>query len=232
LFIAGSILALSAGTAGAQTGEAGLVAGTPIVSPAPLAGGTSTYNIDVTNAGPENTTNVRIQTNFNLSGDDSLLTLGGASVSGGTCNIAGPRVAVCNVPALNVGQSASVSVTFSLAPTATGTITVNGTITSDLLDPNPDNFSSTGALPIDPPPTTPAPPTTAPPAIDPPVTTAVPEVPRPPATQAPASVPEAVPTQLPSTGTPATGVVILGLVGLAAGVALVLVGRGRRSLSG
>lgn len=225
------------GTAGAQTGEADLIAAAPVVAPAPRAGGTSTYAIDVSNAGPDATTNVRIQTNFNLSGDDSLLTLSGASVTGGTCNIAGPRAVVCNVGALGIGQTAAVSITFSLAPSAAGAITVNGTITSDLLDPDPDNFSSTGPLAIDPPPTTVPPPTAVPttvPTTVAPTTTVVPELPRPPAARVPAATPVPLATtpavtRLPSTGPPSRGVVWVGVAGLAGGFALLALGRQRRA---
>ena len=107
-------------------------------SPDPVtAGGTLTYTITVTNAGPNTATNVTVTDT--LPGSVSNIS---ASGSGWTCNVSG-YVVTCSLGSLNNNASATVTITVT-APSSGGTIINSASVSATQNDPDiSDNTTST-----------------------------------------------------------------------------------------
>jgi uncharacterized repeat protein (TIGR01451 family) len=107
------------------------------------AGGTLTYTLVVTNAGPNTATSVTV--------DDPLpapLTAGGAAASQGACTIAGGDVR-CALGDLAAGGQAQVTITIDVAASAAGTTLDNAaTVASAIADPNPQDNRSSASTPV------------------------------------------------------------------------------------
>ncbi len=114
------------------------------------AGGTTTYTIVASNAGPDAANSATVADTFPAACTAVSWTCVGAG--GGTCNASGSANinSVVNLPA---GGSTTFTAMCSIAPLATGTLTNTATVSSAVADPNPANNAATDTDTIIPPPT-------------------------------------------------------------------------------
>ena len=105
-----------------------------IASPNPTeAGQTLTYSVTVSNAGPFDATNV-VVTDTLPAGTTFISTSGCAEDPNG--------IPTCTVGTIVAGGSAQYTITTTVDPGATGTLTNTISVTSDIADPNPGNNSA------------------------------------------------------------------------------------------
>ncbi len=115
-------------------------------SPDPVnAGGTLTYTITVSNAGPSTATNVTVT--------DTLpagVSYVSASGTGWTCSQAS-GVVTCTRASLAVGTAPAITITVT-APASGGSITNTASVTGNETDPNTSNNSASASTTVNPPP--------------------------------------------------------------------------------
>lgn len=106
-------------------------------------GGTTSYTIVATNAGPSAVTGATVADTFPAACASVSYT--SVAAGGATGNTTGPASGNINDTALNlpVGASVTYTATCTIALTATGTLVNTATIASGVSDPNPDNNSAT-----------------------------------------------------------------------------------------
>jgi uncharacterized repeat protein (TIGR01451 family) len=105
-----------------------------------VAGKDQTYQLVVTNNGPDTARNVRVA--------DALpagLTYVSASPE---CSAVDATVA-CTVPSIDAGETRTFTVTANVSASAIGTLTNTATVGSDTTDPDPDDNTSTITVPIE-----------------------------------------------------------------------------------
>ena len=114
-------------------------------SPDPVTvGGTLTYNISVTNSGPNSASNVVVTDT--IPGSTTFVS---ASSSQGSCS--GTSTVTCNLGTLTNGASATVTIV--VIPTTTGSISNQASVTSSTTDPNTsDNTTPWVNTTVNPPP--------------------------------------------------------------------------------
>ncbi len=97
-------------------------------SPATVPTGSSgnTFTITVTNAGSSDADNVSVTDTV-----DATLQVTAVSADLGDCSASSGQIVDCTIPSLDGGQSATVTVTYSIDSGATGTVTNTATVTSD-----------------------------------------------------------------------------------------------------
>jgi trimeric autotransporter adhesin len=103
------------------------------------AGGSTTYTITASNAGPTGVTGATVADTFPA---DLTCTWTCAGAGGGTCTASGAGNINDSVN-LPSGGSVTYSASCSIAPTATGMLTNTATVTSSTTDPTPGNNSAT-----------------------------------------------------------------------------------------
>ena len=109
----------------------------PVVAGQPVG-----YRISVRNAGPSDARAVQVT-------DDLPATLTGvdAETSVGTCSIAAGTL-TCALGDLSAGATATIDLTATVSPGATGTLTNTARATSPTADPNPANNTGSAADPV------------------------------------------------------------------------------------
>jgi uncharacterized repeat protein (TIGR01451 family) len=105
-------------------------------APTVPAGSQQTYTLTVTNAGPNDATNVTI---LNTLPQQSSLVSATPS-QGAACT--GTLVLTCNLGTVANGGKATVTIIVSIVPDGVGTITDSATVSSDVTDPNTANNSA------------------------------------------------------------------------------------------
>jgi uncharacterized repeat protein (TIGR01451 family) len=141
-----------------DTADLGIVktASTTLVTP----NGSLSYNLVVTNNGPNNAVNVIVNDPI----PPQLITPA-YSVDGGAF---APWTGTYNTGTLAVGDTFTITITATVDPNAMdGTVINTATVKSDTPDPNTDNNTSTVEIPIEPPPIVPPPPPIVPPPVPP-----------------------------------------------------------------
>ncbi|GAH29492.1 unnamed protein product [marine sediment metagenome] len=97
-----------------------------------IAGESLTYSINVSNAGPSDAQNVVITENYEAS---FLFSSSSLSPDSGTTN-------QWTFKTIKAGDSETISITGSIAPSAVGSLSNSATLTSDMADKDPDNNST------------------------------------------------------------------------------------------
>jgi uncharacterized repeat protein (TIGR01451 family) len=109
-----------------------------VLAPGLIAGGSGTYQITVTNAGPSAASNVVISDT-----QTPPLTLQAITSTGGTCS-----TLPCTIPVLAAGASETISATYGVPSNASGSVTNTATVTTSTPDPNLGNNTATLVSPI------------------------------------------------------------------------------------
>lgn len=104
-----------------------------------MVGNEFTYNLTVTNLGPDAADNVVVTDTL-----PANVTVASAIASQGTCAGTGPLT--CNLGTL--AQNGKATITLTLTPNAVGSITNQASVTSSLLDPKSDNNSASHSTKI------------------------------------------------------------------------------------
>ncbi|MFY9556797.1 MAG: FG-GAP-like repeat-containing protein, partial [Blastocatellia bacterium] len=158
---AGAFQTLLGGTSNSFSSDAFIskFAATPILStdlrismtaspPSGVAGSTITYNITITNDGPERASNVIV------SDDLPVTTVFQNCNSQFECSSAGNSVTF-NINSLDVGASSSMSIFAKVSCAISGSTPINNTasVSSSAIDPNPTNNSANASTTGTPPPT-------------------------------------------------------------------------------
>jgi large repetitive protein len=111
-------------------------------APSPVTAGTRlTYTIQGSNLGPHSATGSVIQ--FNLPVQTSQVSV---SPSKGSCS--GSPAVICQIGALSLGESVSVSLVVDVSPSAAGQLELTASISANETDPSPANNTHTLATPI------------------------------------------------------------------------------------
>ncbi len=134
-----------AGVDGVSVPSADLAITKRVTPLAPVPGATVTYVLDVHNDGPSAATSVTVT-------DQIADTLLGASAqpSTGTCSVDSAGLLSCELGTLPPGADASITVTATVAPDATGALSNTATVASATDDPDPVNNTATVAGDLEP----------------------------------------------------------------------------------